>query len=55
MLKKSKNVTIKIDPEGKKMLKELAIELDTSMIKLTKEMANYTEEFKELLKKKNVK
>ncbi len=50
MVKKN-SVTMKVAPEGKKLFKELAAELDSNMIKLTQEIGDYKEEIRKLLKK----
>lgn len=52
ILKKRNKVTMAVDPEGKKILKKLAIELDSTVINLTKDLAEYEKELLEMMKRK---
>lgn len=42
----------RLSPKGKRTLKQLAADLDTSIIKLTDSLADYKEEIKDILKKR---
>jgi hypothetical protein len=44
---------MKVDGDWKKTIKGLSSDLDMSMVKLTKNLAEYKEEIRELIKKRD--